>query len=346
MIQPTVVDQPAHDDRALVEGRLADRHVRAGPLEDPPAADRRSPAWPTSPSGASATGSCRCRSTRRGCAQHKVTLDPVVTSAGNALWSSPLTFVEASTPGTGGFIDTANQRLEIQHIQPVRTAADLAQVAVDGAEQQGLRLGDVATVVEDHQPLIGDGLANDEPEPAAGGGAVPGHERLAGHPGRRGGARPAGARPARDHGRHQPSTGRPASSTPSATTSAGRWSSAWSCWAWCSARCLPAGGGRRWSASCRSRCRWPWRRSCCPGRASRLNVMVVAGLVVAVAVVADDAAVGALLSGRRPAGAAEDGPDGRLAAAVGGRGPAAGRPRRTPRWSPSWRSCPCWRWAT
>jgi Cu/Ag efflux pump CusA len=94
--------------------------------------------------------------------QNNVPLDAVVTSAGNAMWSSPLTFVEASTPGTGGFIDNANQRIEIQHKQPVKTAADLAKVSVDGAEKKGLRLGDIATVVEDHQLLIGDGLANDE----------------------------------------------------------------------------------------------------------------------------------------------------------------------------------------
>jgi Cu/Ag efflux pump CusA len=94
--------------------------------------------------------------------QNNVPLEAVVTSAGNAMWSSPLTFVEASTPGTGGFIDNANQRIEIQHKQPVKTAEDLAKVAVDGAEKKGLRLGDIATVVEDHQLLIGDGLANDE----------------------------------------------------------------------------------------------------------------------------------------------------------------------------------------
>jgi Cu/Ag efflux pump CusA len=94
--------------------------------------------------------------------QEKVPLDSVVTSAANAMWSSPLTFVEASTPGTGGFIDTANQRIEIQHRQPVHTAADLAKVAVDGAVSRGLRLGDVARVVEDHQLLIGDGVANNQ----------------------------------------------------------------------------------------------------------------------------------------------------------------------------------------
>jgi hypothetical protein len=43
---------------------------------------------------------------------------------------SPLSFVEASTPGTGGFVETPNQRLGVQHIQPINTPAQLANVAV------------------------------------------------------------------------------------------------------------------------------------------------------------------------------------------------------------------------
>ncbi len=88
-----------------------------------------------------------------------VTLEHVVETTGNALWFSPLTFLEASTPGTGGFIDTPQQRLGIQHILPIRNAEDLARVSIDrGDGTPALRLSDVATVVEDHQPLIGDGL--------------------------------------------------------------------------------------------------------------------------------------------------------------------------------------------
>jgi len=93
--------------------------------------------------------------------QQGLTLDHVVETAGNALWFSPLTFLEASTPGTGGFIDTPNQRLGIQHISPIRSAEDLAQVAIDRGDGAPLKLGDVATVIEDHQPLIGDGLVGD-----------------------------------------------------------------------------------------------------------------------------------------------------------------------------------------
>jgi CzcA family heavy metal efflux pump len=94
---------------------------------------------------------------------NRVTLDQVIRTTGNALWVSPLTFVEASTPGTGGFLDTANQRIDIQHTQPIKTAQDLSQVTIEGAENTSLRLGDVARVVENHQPLIGDAVVKDEP---------------------------------------------------------------------------------------------------------------------------------------------------------------------------------------
>jgi CzcA family heavy metal efflux pump len=93
--------------------------------------------------------------------ESRVTLGQVVETAGNALWVSPLSFVEASTPGTGGFIDTANQRLPVQHISPIVTAEHLGQVRVEGTNGRNLRLGDVASVVEGHQPLIGDAVVND-----------------------------------------------------------------------------------------------------------------------------------------------------------------------------------------
>jgi CzcA family heavy metal efflux pump len=92
---------------------------------------------------------------------HGVSLNQVIESTGNALWFSPLSFVEASTPGTGGFIDTASQRLGIQHVSPIKTAPTLAQVTLEETGGKKLRLGDVASVVEDHQPLIGDAVVGD-----------------------------------------------------------------------------------------------------------------------------------------------------------------------------------------
>ncbi|MDP9468809.1 MAG: efflux RND transporter permease subunit, partial [Chloroflexota bacterium] len=99
-----------------------------------------------------------------------ISLKEVVETTGNALWFSPLTFLSASTPGTGGFIDTPNQRLSVQHISPITTAEELSRVPIEpddpvapGGQGTGLTLGDVATVVEDHQPLIGDAIVNDGP---------------------------------------------------------------------------------------------------------------------------------------------------------------------------------------
>jgi Cu/Ag efflux pump CusA len=93
-----------------------------------------------------------------------VTLLQVVEATGNALWVSPLTYLEASTPGTGGFIDTPNQRLGVQHVLPITTADDLAQVTMEGPGDRILHLGDVATVVEEHQPLIGDVSGDESPD--------------------------------------------------------------------------------------------------------------------------------------------------------------------------------------
>ena len=89
-----------------------------------------------------------------------VSLDQVISTTGNALWVSPLSFLEASTPGSGGFIDTPNQRFGITHRLPISTPEDLSQVIIDGTSYQ---LGEVANVVEDHQPLIGDAIINDGP---------------------------------------------------------------------------------------------------------------------------------------------------------------------------------------
>src|SRR3954463_12063650 len=63
-----------------------------------------------------------------------VTLTQLIETTGNALWVSPLSFVEASTPGTGGFVETPNQRLGVQHVSPIASADQLADVAVQGVQ--------------------------------------------------------------------------------------------------------------------------------------------------------------------------------------------------------------------
>ena len=58
-----------------------------------------------------------------------VTLNQVVSTAGNAQVVSPLTFLEASTPGTGGFIETPQQRLQVRHLlEKIADPEELAKV--------------------------------------------------------------------------------------------------------------------------------------------------------------------------------------------------------------------------
>jgi multidrug efflux pump subunit AcrB len=46
-------------------------------------------------------------------ADNGVTLHEIVKTTGEALVVSPLTYLNSSTPGTGGFFDTPNQRLGV-----------------------------------------------------------------------------------------------------------------------------------------------------------------------------------------------------------------------------------------
>ncbi len=94
-------------------------------------------------------------------AANNVSLDEVMQVTADALDAGLLQFSDGAVIGTGGFIDTPNQRIGIRHKLPIITPDDLAQVVVEERDGQPLRLGDVANVVEDHQPLLGDAVIND-----------------------------------------------------------------------------------------------------------------------------------------------------------------------------------------
>jgi CzcA family heavy metal efflux pump len=95
-------------------------------------------------------------------AAHDVALNEVMEATADAVDSGLLRFSSGSVIGTGGAIDSPNQQLPVRNVLPIVTPADLAQVPlhVDG-KGSGVKIGDVARVVEDHQPLIGDAIIND-----------------------------------------------------------------------------------------------------------------------------------------------------------------------------------------
>ncbi|HTK64382.1 MAG TPA: efflux RND transporter permease subunit [Pseudonocardia sp.] len=94
-------------------------------------------------------------------ADKDVTLSQVVETAGNAMWVSPLSFLEASSPGAGGFVETANQRVGIQHVQPIASPDTLGQISIQDSPGNKVRLSDVSTIVDGFPPLIGDTAADD-----------------------------------------------------------------------------------------------------------------------------------------------------------------------------------------
>ncbi|MGA9715414.1 MAG: efflux RND transporter permease subunit [Aeromicrobium sp.] len=90
-----------------------------------------------------------------------ITLSQVIRTAGNAQIASPVSYLEASVPGTGGFIETPAQRLPIRNVfDNIASPEALGKVPVENTDGR-VRLTDVATVVEEHQPLIGDAVVDD-----------------------------------------------------------------------------------------------------------------------------------------------------------------------------------------
>lgn len=70
---------------------------------------------------------------------------------------------EGVSLATGGFVDTPNQRLAVAHRGAVANASDLEALVIPRPPLTPVRLGAIATVVEGHQAPIGDAIINDVP---------------------------------------------------------------------------------------------------------------------------------------------------------------------------------------
>ncbi|HEY7046665.1 MAG TPA: efflux RND transporter permease subunit [Jatrophihabitantaceae bacterium] len=96
-------------------------------------------------------------------AKQQVTLDGVMEATSDSVDSGLLRFSNGSIIGTGGAIQLPEQQIGIRHVLPIVAPADLARVTVDSKTGKHVRLGQVANVKIDHQPLIGDAIVNDSP---------------------------------------------------------------------------------------------------------------------------------------------------------------------------------------
>src|SRR3970040_2216407 len=92
---------------------------------------------------------------------YNVTLEEVMDVTADALDVGLLQYSEGSVIGTGGFIDTPDQRLQIRSVLPIITPETLGEVPIydrkkpDGAP---LLLKDVGDMVWDTWPLFGDAV--------------------------------------------------------------------------------------------------------------------------------------------------------------------------------------------
>jgi CzcA family heavy metal efflux pump len=104
--------------------------------------------------------------------QHRVTLDEVMEATADSLDVGILRYSNGHHVGSGGWVETPNQRLQVRHVLPLvyrsgdeDKAARLREVVLRPQNGDGrpLLLKDVADVVIDHQPMIGDGIINEGP---------------------------------------------------------------------------------------------------------------------------------------------------------------------------------------
>ena len=96
-------------------------------------------------------------------ALYDVPVEEVTQVTSDTLDSGMMQFSFGSTIGTGGFLETPNQRLSIRHVLPFLSTADLGLIPINNrvkADGTPLHLSDVAKLVDGTWPMIGDAVIN------------------------------------------------------------------------------------------------------------------------------------------------------------------------------------------
>ncbi len=95
--------------------------------------------------------------------KYDVSLNDVEKSVGEALEFSALPYSKHAKLQTEGFIDTPNQRLALRYVLPVIEAEDLSRVPIEVDKGKTVLLRDVAEVKWETWPMIGDAVINGGP---------------------------------------------------------------------------------------------------------------------------------------------------------------------------------------
>ncbi len=97
-------------------------------------------------------------------AAYGIPIDEIFQVSSDALDVGLVQFSTGSQVGTGGFLETPNQRLPIRHVSPIVTAEDFRNIPINSRVKEDgapLRLGDVSELRVDTWPMIGDAVIND-----------------------------------------------------------------------------------------------------------------------------------------------------------------------------------------
>jgi CzcA family heavy metal efflux pump len=95
--------------------------------------------------------------------KHNVTLQQVMDSTADALDAGLLRYSDGAMIGTGGFVTSGDNRLNVRLVQPILEPEQLGAVPVLERNGRTLRLSDLGNVLVDPGPLIGDAVINDGP---------------------------------------------------------------------------------------------------------------------------------------------------------------------------------------
>ena len=90
-----------------------------------------------------------------------VTLEQVMSAASAGTDAGLLKHRTGTKIGTGGYVDSDDQRFIVQHSLPLDSAESISQVVVVKEGDRTVLMRDVADVVKGHQRLIGDAVIND-----------------------------------------------------------------------------------------------------------------------------------------------------------------------------------------
>ena len=95
--------------------------------------------------------------------ENGVSVQEVMDATSDALEAGLMSHSDGAMIGTGGAIDSPNQSMGIRHILPIVDPAGLGEVSLGNHNGKDLAIKDVAQMVWGHQPLVGDAVINGGP---------------------------------------------------------------------------------------------------------------------------------------------------------------------------------------